>query len=113
LAGVSEEFNSGKDRHRQKTRDFDKERLEDCESSEKNGNEEFAVVELAKAEYKQRLKSQLESIKKTDKKLLREMLYQMVLGRRLKRNALRFTEWERSADSATSTLARKLSLSGQ
>jgi len=49
---------------------------------QKNGNEEFAVVELAKAEYKQRLKSQLESIKRTDKKLLREMLYQMVLGRR-------------------------------
>jgi pyruvate dehydrogenase E1 component alpha subunit len=47
-----------------------------------NGNEDFAVVELAKAEYKQRLKSQLESIKKTDKKLLRSMLYEMVLGRR-------------------------------
>jgi pyruvate dehydrogenase E1 component alpha subunit len=46
------------------------------------GNEDFAVVELAKAEYKQRLRSQLESIKKTDKKLLRSMLYEMVLGRR-------------------------------
>ena len=34
-----------------------------------------------KAEYNKRRKSQLESIKKTDKKLLREMLYQMVLGR--------------------------------
>jgi pyruvate dehydrogenase E1 component alpha subunit len=48
----------------------------------KNGNVDFAVVELAKAEYVKRRKSQLESIKKTDKKLLREMLYQMVLGRR-------------------------------
>lgn len=48
----------------------------------KNGNEDFAIVELAKAEYVKRRKSQLESIKKTDKKLLREMLYQMVLGRR-------------------------------
>ena len=47
-----------------------------------NGNEDYAVVELAKAEYKQRLKSQLDSIKKTDKKLLREMLFQMILGRR-------------------------------
>ena len=50
--------------------------------AEKNGNEDYAVVELAKAEYRQRLRSQLESIKKTDKKLLREMLFQMVLGRR-------------------------------
>jgi pyruvate dehydrogenase E1 component alpha subunit len=35
----------------------------------------------AQAEYKDRKKNQLESIKKTDKGLLREMLYQMVLGR--------------------------------
>ena len=48
----------------------------------KNGNVDYAVVELAKAEYKKRRKSQLEAIKKTDKKLLRAMLYQMVLGRR-------------------------------
>ena len=48
----------------------------------KNGNVDFAVVELAKQEYQKRRRSQLESIKKTDKKLLREMLYQMVLGRR-------------------------------
>ena len=48
----------------------------------KNGNIDFAIVELAKAEYVRRRKSQLEAIKKTDKKLLREMLYQMVLGRR-------------------------------
>ena len=43
--------------------------------------EEIDIVELAKREYIKRRKSQLESIKKTDKKLLREMLYQMVLGR--------------------------------
>jgi len=48
----------------------------------KNGNIDFKIVELAKAEYKKRHKSQIEAIKKTDKKLLREMLYQMVLGRR-------------------------------
>src|SRR5215203_5623322 len=48
----------------------------------KNGNIDYAVVELAKAEYQKRHKSQIESIKKTDKKLLRAMLYQMVLGRR-------------------------------
>lgn len=40
------------------------------------------IVELAKQEFQKRRKSQLESIKKTDKKVLREMLYQMVLGRR-------------------------------
>jgi pyruvate dehydrogenase E1 component alpha subunit len=39
-------------------------------------------VELAKAEYEKRRSSQIESIKRTDKKVLREMLYQMVLGRR-------------------------------
>lgn len=38
-------------------------------------------VELAKSEYSKRRKSQLAQIKKTDKKLLREMLYQMVFGR--------------------------------
>ena len=48
----------------------------------KNGNADFAIVEMAKAEYVKRRKSQLEAIKKTDKKLLRAMLYQMVLGRR-------------------------------
>lgn len=47
-----------------------------------NGKSEIDVVELMKGEYLKRRKSQLESIKKTDKKLLREMLYQMVLGRR-------------------------------
>lgn len=35
----------------------------------------------AKAEYQKRRKSQLAAIKKLDKNLLREMLYQMVLGR--------------------------------
>ena len=61
-------------------------------ASAKNGNgskpaarngrtEEIDIVELAKREYQKRRKSQLEAIKKTDKKLLREMLYQMVLGR--------------------------------
>jgi len=48
----------------------------------KDENVDQDVVELAKAEYVKRRKSQLESIKRTDKKLLREMLYQMVLGRR-------------------------------
>ena len=48
----------------------------------KNGNADYAVVELAKSEYQKRRKSQLEAIKKTDKKTLRAMLYQMVLGRR-------------------------------
>ncbi len=43
---------------------------------------DFALVELAKAEYAKRRKSQIESIRKTDKKLLRAMLYQMVLGRK-------------------------------
>jgi pyruvate dehydrogenase E1 component alpha subunit len=39
-------------------------------------------VELAKAEFEKRRSSQIESIRKTDRELLREMLYQMVLGRR-------------------------------
>ncbi len=43
---------------------------------------DFVEVEQAKAEFDERRASQLESIKKTDKRLLREMLYQMVLGRR-------------------------------
>lgn len=43
---------------------------------------DFVDVEQAKAEFNERRASQLASIKKTDKKLLREMLYQMVLGRR-------------------------------
>ncbi len=43
---------------------------------------DFVEVEQAKAEYEERLISQIASIKKTDKALLRDMLYQMVLGRR-------------------------------
>src|SRR5206468_3540718 len=43
---------------------------------------DFAMVEQAKAEFTARRASQLASIKKTDKKLLHAMLYQMVLGRR-------------------------------
>jgi pyruvate dehydrogenase E1 component alpha subunit len=51
-------------------------------SEPNNGTQDLSWLETAKAEYQKRRKSQLESIKKTDKKLLREMLYQMVLGRR-------------------------------
>jgi pyruvate dehydrogenase E1 component alpha subunit len=47
----------------------------------RNGNHDFQVVETMKAEFLKRRKSQLASIQKTDKKILREMLYQMVLGR--------------------------------
>lgn len=43
---------------------------------------DFVEVEQAHAEYLERKASQLVSIKKTDKKLLHAMLYQMVLGRR-------------------------------
>ncbi len=46
-----------------------------------NGKSDIDVVELMKAEYQNRRRSQLEAIKRTDKTLLREMLYQMVLGR--------------------------------
>ncbi len=47
----------------------------------KSGGIDLAQIELEKSEYLQRKASQLESIKRTDKKLLKEMLYQMVLGR--------------------------------
>jgi len=43
---------------------------------------EFVDVDRAHSEYLERRKSQIESIKQIDKKLLREMLYQMVLGRK-------------------------------
>lgn len=43
---------------------------------------DFVEVEQAKAEYGERRISQIASIKKTDKLLLHDMLYQMVLGRR-------------------------------
>ena len=46
-----------------------------------NGFTDFVEVEEAKAEYKKRRKTQLGLIRKTDKKLLRQMLYEMVLGR--------------------------------
>ncbi|MGI8543795.1 MAG: pyruvate dehydrogenase (acetyl-transferring) E1 component subunit alpha [Aridibacter sp.] len=42
---------------------------------------EIVDVKQAKAEYQRRRKNQIASIKKLDKDLLREMLYQMVLGR--------------------------------
>ena len=42
---------------------------------------EIVDVEQAKSEYTKRRKSQIAEIKKLDKELLREMLYQMVLGR--------------------------------
>ena len=45
------------------------------------GVTDFVEVEEAKSEYNKRRKSQLELIKKTDKELLRAMLYEMVLGR--------------------------------
>jgi pyruvate dehydrogenase E1 component alpha subunit len=51
-------------------------------SGETGAITDFVEVEQAKAEYRARRTSQLAAIKKTDKKLLREMLYQMVLGRR-------------------------------
>ncbi|MGH9821612.1 MAG: pyruvate dehydrogenase (acetyl-transferring) E1 component subunit alpha, partial [Pyrinomonadaceae bacterium] len=47
----------------------------------KHESTDFVDVEQAKKEYLKRRSSQLESIKKTDRKLLRNMLYQMVLGR--------------------------------
>jgi pyruvate dehydrogenase E1 component alpha subunit len=45
------------------------------------GFTDFIDVEQAHAEYLKRRSKQLGLIKKTDKKLLRDMLYQMVLGR--------------------------------
>ena len=50
--------------------------------SEESEFTDFVEVEQAKAEYNERLISQIASIKKTDNQLLRDMLYQMVLGRR-------------------------------
>jgi pyruvate dehydrogenase E1 component alpha subunit len=46
-----------------------------------HGFTDFVEVEEAKAEYNKRRKTQLGLIKKTDKELLRKMLYEMVLGR--------------------------------
>jgi len=54
-----------------------------AEKSATNGSApDFVDVDLAHSEYLERRKSQIESIKQIDKKLLREMLYQMVLGRK-------------------------------
>lgn len=56
-------------------------------SASKNGSgnasevTDVVDVEQAKDEYKKRRKSQIAAIKNTDKELLHEMLYQMVLGR--------------------------------
>ena len=58
-----------------------------AKSASKNGSAtddqvtDVVDVEKAKAEYQKRRKSQITAIKKLDKDLLREMLYQMVLGR--------------------------------
>ncbi|MDQ3131176.1 MAG: pyruvate dehydrogenase (acetyl-transferring) E1 component subunit alpha [Acidobacteriota bacterium] len=46
-----------------------------------NGVTETVDRKEAQAEYKERRKHQLDSVKNLDKELLREMLYQMVLGR--------------------------------
>jgi pyruvate dehydrogenase E1 component alpha subunit len=46
-----------------------------------HGFTDFVEVEEAKAEYNKRRRSQLGLIKKTDRELLRRMLYDMVLGR--------------------------------
>jgi len=54
--------------------------LQKVEAAEKPTD--FVEVEQAHAEFLARRASQLVSIRNTDKKLLREMLYQMVLGRR-------------------------------
>ncbi len=54
----------------------------DNKPAKTNATTDFVEVELAHAEYLERKASQLISIKKTDKKLLQAMLYQMVLGRR-------------------------------
>lgn len=47
-----------------------------------NGQSGPDTVELAKREFEKRRKTQIDSISRIDKKELREMLYQMVLGRR-------------------------------
>jgi len=49
--------------------------------TDQHGFTDFVEVEEAKAEYNKRRKAQLASIKKTDKEVLRKMLFEMVLGR--------------------------------
>lgn len=57
------------------------EKRDDTTPGVKSGNADDDSLEVAKAEYQKRRSSQLESIKALDTRLLREMLYQMVLGR--------------------------------
>ena len=52
-----------------------------AEIKDENEKADFVEVEQAKSEFVKRRKSQLSLIRKTDKKLLHDMLYQMVLGR--------------------------------
>ena len=51
------------------------------ENKPTNETLDFPDVENEKAAYLERRRSQLEAIKRTDKEILREMLYQMILGR--------------------------------
>ena len=54
----------------------------DAKAGQSNGrNDPTAIVDLMHAEYKERRRSQIDAITNTDKGLLRNMLYQMVLGR--------------------------------
>jgi pyruvate dehydrogenase E1 component alpha subunit len=64
------------------TRQKDKVSTAGLSSNGAGDKSDFVDVELAKKEYAKRRTSQLAAIKKTDKTLLRAMLYQMVLGRR-------------------------------
>ncbi|MEZ5428465.1 MAG: pyruvate dehydrogenase (acetyl-transferring) E1 component subunit alpha [Pyrinomonadaceae bacterium] len=52
-----------------------------AEKAAEKGLTEIVDLKEAKAEYDKRHKSQLAAIKKLDKEVLREMLYEMVLGR--------------------------------
>lgn len=65
-----------------KTATSQKGRADAANSSKHNGQSGIDAVELAKREFEKRRKSQIESIARIDKELLREMFYQMVLGRR-------------------------------
>ncbi len=65
-----------------KTATSQKGRSEAANNSKHNGRSGIDAVEMAKREFDKRRKSQIQSISRIDKKELREMLYQMVLGRR-------------------------------
>lgn len=65
-----------------KTATSQKGRSEAADNSKHNGRRGIDAVEMAKREFDKRRKSQIQSIGRIDKKELREMLYQMVLGRR-------------------------------